>query len=78
MQVLSRLDLEDHLVADDQVESLMRDLGAVVSDDNIQLPVDTVAALEQFAFRARQRTRVRETRTPALGAPKKKRRSPSE
>jgi hypothetical protein len=50
MQVLSRFDLDNHLVADDQVKSLMRNLGAVVSDDNIELPVDTVGALEQFAF----------------------------
>jgi hypothetical protein len=50
MQVLRRFDLEDHFAVDDHVESLMRDVGAVVLNENVQLPIDTVAAMEQLAF----------------------------
>jgi hypothetical protein len=50
MQVFGRLDLDHHFVIDDHVESLMRDLGAVVLDEDVQLPIDTVAAMSQLSF----------------------------
>ncbi len=55
MQVLRRFDLEDHFAVDDHVESLMGDVGAVVLNEDVQLPIDTVAAMEQLAF---ERSRV--------------------
>ncbi len=50
MQVFGGLDLEHHFVVDDHVESLMRDVGAVVLNEDVQLPVDAMSPMEQLAF----------------------------
>jgi hypothetical protein len=54
MKVLRRFDLEDHFVIDDHVESLMRDISAGVLNEDVQLPVRTVAAMKQLAFERRR------------------------
>jgi hypothetical protein len=54
MKVLRRFDLEDHFVIDDHVESLMRDISAGVLNEDVQLPVHTVAAMKQLAFERRR------------------------
>jgi hypothetical protein len=43
MQVFGGLDLDHEFVIDDHVESLMRDVGAVVLDEDVYLPIDTMA-----------------------------------
>ena len=50
MQVFGGLDLQHRFVVDDHVESLMRDVGAVVLNEDVHLPVDAMSPMEQLAL----------------------------
>ena len=63
MQVLRRFDLEDHFVIDDHVESLMRDVGSGVLNEDVQFPVDPMSSMEQLPFE-RSRVNVLEKTEP--------------
>ena len=63
MQVFGGLDLDHEFVIDDHVESLMRDVGAVVLDEDVHLPIDTMPPPKQLAFE-RSRVNVLEKTEP--------------